>query len=73
VLCLGKTALSNQGGHVRIVSGVFQYGLVVQLVRVPACHAGRCGFESRPDRQILPLDVNGSMSVSKTDRRSSNL
>lgn len=28
-------------------------GLVVQLVRVPACHAGRCGFESRPDRQVV--------------------
>ena len=23
------------------------------MVRVPACHAGRCGFESRPDRQVL--------------------
>jgi hypothetical protein len=33
-------------------------GVVVQLVRIPACHAGGRGFESRPLRQVAGKRAN---------------
>ena len=35
-----------------IFASALQRGLVVQLVRIHACHAWGRGFESRPDRKL---------------------
>ena len=39
-------------------------GAVVQSVRAPACHAGSCGFESRPPRHSLTSCARRPLTVS---------
>ena len=36
-----------------IIFATHSDGLVVQLVRIHACHAWGRGFESRPDRKVI--------------------
>jgi hypothetical protein len=60
--------LRGNSGKTRLVpppatARVLRRGVVVQLVRTPACHAGGRGFESRRPRQfpsINPLDQFGT-------------
>ena len=44
----------NCGREGSIPSSSTENGRVVQLVRIHACHAWGRGFESRPDRKMVP-------------------
>jgi hypothetical protein len=47
------SGLQIRAMQVRLLSLTPDSGVVVQLVRIPACHAGGRGFESRPLRQVF--------------------
>jgi hypothetical protein len=46
-------------------------GSVVQLVRMPPCHGGGRGFESRPVRKMSPqgdIVVSGRLTISELEK-----
>lgn len=43
----------------RKMVAIDKFGAVVQLVRIPACHAGGRGFESLPHRLKVPSTYVG--------------
>ncbi len=48
----GRASALQAGGHRFEPCNSHQHGPVVQLVRMPACHAGGRQFEPDPDRQL---------------------
>jgi hypothetical protein len=49
--------------NIRLVPNGTQRGAVVQSVRIPACHAGGRGFESRPFRHYSLMNMSSERDL----------